>query len=187
MASAIFEKLEDGISKQLEGLLDRSKKLQAFLNTNVYRKYQVMQLDRWMTENGSQGSRWDSLSAQYAKRKKIIYGGGPKHKWVGGAPNPWRAAGTWPTYPGAGNVMLVGTGELVSSTIGPGLTGSPYKNDSKYHRKLVGEDFIEISTTIPYGQHVADRRPFMEFGDESMDEIYAMIEQYVLEEIGDAQ
>lgn len=73
-------------------------------------------------------------------------------------------------YDGAGTKQLVGTGRLVQSVVGP----------STDHRKLVTNRSIEIATVVPYGKYVSDIRPFMTFGDETIEKIVLGIMKFLV-------
>lgn len=60
------------------------------------------------------------------------------------------------TYPGSGRKLLIATGKLVDAVSG---------KDSTFHRKLVTNDKMIISVTVPYGSFVNERRPFMRMGE----------------------
>lgn len=160
----MLKKVQDGIQRNLKGLVQRERALRAYLNTTVYRQYQNAQLKRWMTEGASEGRQWAPLSRKYAVYKRLRYGGGPRFTWVGGSGEgrPWVRAGNWPTYPGAGTKMLIATGRLVSGVIGPMKNGSIFgmSASAKDHRKIVGARSIEIRYVVPYGQDVHSRRNF---------------------------
>lgn len=96
--SASLRAVSNGILKSLEGVKEREKALQGYLNRNVVEQYRNAQRTRWMTENASEGQKWTRLNADYAKRKKKVYA----------------------TYPGAGSKMLIATNRLFKSVIGPG-------------------------------------------------------------------
>ena len=128
------------LQNQLEGMVDRSQRTQAYLNRVVYRQYRNAQRKRWMTEGASEGDKWKRLNPKYAEWKK------KKFK----------------TYKGAGKKMLIATGELMESVIGP--KGS--------HKKIVTDTSIEVAWSTPYSVYVDEVRNFTEFSDETMQKIY---------------
>lgn len=174
----------EAFQKKLSDMRTRSTTgLRAYLNTVVYRQIQNAQMQRWITEGSSEGSPWSAISSVYASYKKRRYGGGVRYSWVGGrGPNrPWTESGNWPNYPGSGTKLLIATGNLVSSVIGPvkegsvfGLTGS-----AKDHRKLVGENSIFVGTTVTYAQDVNDKRNFTQLSVATKDTIFSGIAEYI--------
>lgn len=121
----------EGATLKIDSMLDRGRAMQSFLNRNIYRIYQNAQRDRWETENSSQsgnGQRWEPLNRDYAIRKRKIY----------------------QNYEGGGTKMLVATGKLYKSVIGPG----------QGQRKVVTNDKLYIATSIGYGQYVDEARSF---------------------------
>jgi hypothetical protein len=93
--------VENGIVNQLQGMVDRTNRMQAYLNRIVYKQYQNAQRERWMSENASEGTPWKALNPQYAKRKQIKFA----------------------SYPGQGTKMLIATGQLQKDVIGPSSGG----------------------------------------------------------------
>ncbi len=62
---------------------------------------------------------------------------------------------------------MVATGSLVASVIGPSKDiSSPYlRGSTKFHRKIVTDKSLEISTTLPYAPYANEQRPFTEYSD----------------------
>jgi hypothetical protein len=172
-----IEMVRKGVVEGLERMIDRKNALQGYLARNVYRRYQKAQMERFKTEGASEGPTWKPLSPKYAARKKIIYGGGPKHKFVGGSGEgrPWEPDGNWPSYPGKGTKMLIATGRLQKSVIGQEL---------KDHRVLVTGSKIEVSSTVPYGGYVEETRMVMsELSQETTDEMLEGIMKFLVGEV----
>ena len=149
----------------------------------LYPMYQDAQRNRWMTENSSEGSKWKAITPSYAAYKLRRYGGGIKYKWVGGRGTqetrwfdkkgnrrPWQESGTWPSYPGAGKLLMIATGDLQKSVIGPG----------KGHRKLITPRSMSIFTTIPYAADANKARPFMTFSPAFKAKMKQKIKEYVM-------
>lgn len=159
----------DGIRKRLDQLLEKANFVDGFLDRVVYPEYQNYQRQRWMDENSNQTGKWDKLSAAYSARKQIMYGGGPKHEWVGGYPMPWRVSGTWPSYEGAGTKMLIATGRLFHSVIG----------DGPDHFKQVSGGKIRIGTTVEYAPYVDDVRNYSKYDQEFISNLRKRLMDYV--------
>lgn len=151
MAGAKIETLMNGIQDQLEKMLDRSRSMQSYLNRVVYSQYQNAQRKRWITEGASEGSQWQSLNPKYAEIKKVRFA----------------------AFPGAGNKMLIATGRLQKSVIGPG----------EDHRKIATDRDLTVSWTTPYAVYVSEVRPFETLGDKTMSDIYEGAAKFIMEGI----
>lgn len=177
----------DDITKRLVDLLDRTKSVRALFTRVIYPMYKNAQRERWQTEGASEGYAWLPLSVEYAKRKKIMFGGGVKFKWVGGRPNPWAPAGSWPSYPGTGTKMMIATGRLLSAVLGPGggVTGG-----EKYHRMMATDTSLTVSINATesrsgkdpgsqYFKYANDSRKFMKFSNETIQQMRDVIKDYI--------
>lgn len=117
------------------------------MNRNVVRAYQNLQRKRWMTENESEGRKWEPLNPTYAKAKR----------------KKWAAA------PGGGRKMLIASGKLYQSVIGPG----------EGFRKVATPRQLIISTSVEYAVHVNEARPFTRWSRESIAEFQRMIKDFI--------
>lgn len=182
----------DKITKKLEGMLTKSRSMQSFLTRVIYPMYQNMQMQRWQTEGGSEGMKWQPLSSLYAARKLIIYGGGPKYKWVGGHGEgmPWASAGSWPTYPGSGTKMLIGKGRLASAVIGAKARDAGITGGERFHRFKATNNSITISIDAgqrptkkdpgsEYFKYANEKREFMKFSNSSIRKMKEEIRDYI--------
>lgn len=133
-----LKQVSKGIEDKLDAMTNRAKSIQSYFARIAYPRYQRAQIDRWQTENESEGERWVPLNSIYKKSKL------------------WRFAG----YDYAGTKMLVATGQLLKSVVGPG---------SAMHQAIFTNEQMVISTTVPYAGYVAFVRPFMEFSDKTLD------------------
>lgn len=155
--ASILKKVHDEITAHLNGLLDRSNAIQGYLARNFYRDYQNAQRQRWMTENASQGDRWQPLtSLSYQNSKPIRF----------------------KSYPGSGSKMMIATSRLQGSVIGIGSYGT---GD---HRVVTSQKKIEIETTTPYAPYAAEHRPIMEFSDEQLDEWQRNLGDFIEKALG---
>lgn len=164
---------QNGIATKLDDIVGRAKSVEGYLNRVLFRQYQKAQIERFRTENQSEGNRWQPLSPEYKKRKRIIYGGGPKFQWVGG-PKPWTPAGAWPSYPGGGNVMMVATNKLMEGAIG---------RDSRAFTKVVRATGMSISINlgyVPYAAEAAAVRPVMEFSQDTLKKWHAGLLNFIM-------
>ena len=158
--------------KDVKEILKRAQDGRAFLTRVAYPMYQKWQLERWQTENKSEGSKWKSLNPAYAEYKKSRYGGGPKYvtpkqKGYG----RWVQAGNWPRYPGGGTKMMIATGELVNAVTGKKLT---------YHRRLIKAKQMAIGVTLPYAEDANKKRDFTKFKNANMKLLHDMYAEYVM-------
>lgn len=167
--------MQDNISRKLEDMARNAKDGAGFLNRVAYVMYQNAQIDRWMSENASQGSKWTPLNAKYAAWKKRAYGGGKKYRYYPSL-GLTRPIGDYPSYPGKGTKMLIAKGSLVGSVIG---NNPEYKTGLEYHRKFVTDSTLTVETTIPYASYVAEKRPFMEFSASTLRDMRQAYAQWV--------
>lgn len=142
-----FVAKETGITDRLNAMRKRANAMQGFLNRNVFRMYQNFQRERWMTENRSEGVAWERLNPSYAARKRRQFA----------------------DYPGKGTKMLVATGTLLESVIGPG----------KGFRKIVSPKRLYIFTVLDYSRYVNDVRPFTGFSDRSMNKVLKSVKRFI--------
>ena len=150
--SASLTTVTDGISQVFKGMLQREKALQSYLNRNVLEQYRNIQRKRWMTENLSEsGIKWTRLNVNYAKRKRKIYA----------------------AYEGSGTKMLIATGKLYKSVIGPG----------EGFRKIVTPRSLYLATTVEYAPHVNDARSFTEYSPASIREIRLSVARFIFKGI----
>src|SRR5579872_4974281 len=96
MARARWVRTSDGVERQLDAMVNRTKQLPAYLQRVVYPQYQKAQIARWQSENASEGNPWPALNDEYAKWKRRKFAG----------------------YDGGGNVMMIRTGDLSQSAMG---------------------------------------------------------------------
>lgn len=121
MNNSRFTKISGGISKSIESMLTREKKMQGWLNTVAYKTYQNAQRKRWMSENDSEGLRWKPINALYRQQKLKRFA----------------------SFPGGGRKTMIATDRLRQSVVGPSpdhrkltttksitiLTSVPYANE----------------------------------------------------------
>lgn len=146
-----IEMKQQGISEYLKSLTMRAASLQSFLNNNVVKQYQNIQRKRWITENNSETGQWAPVSTDYAKAKKRRFA----------------------SYPGRGTKLLIATGKLQKSVIGPG----------DGFRKVTTPRSLTISTSVEYAPYVDKERSFSTYGRESIAELKGMIKDFVFKNI----
>lgn len=151
------------LEKRINDILTRGKSSQGAL-ARIYPLYQSLQTQRFMTQNASEGQPWPALNSQYAQYKLKKYG----------------------RYPGSGSKMLIGTSTLAGAVIGP---GSPFFGTEK-HRALFKPWSMQISVSMEgtnaagkrftYPTFVAEKRPFMQFGDASRQKMKDSLSKYLI-------
>lgn len=142
-----LESLHDNVTKRLQSMVDKTKSMQTYFARVAYPRYQRTQIERWMSENQSQMGKWKPLTSLYARQKLSKYSG----------------------YDYGGTKMLIGTGILFKSVVGPGDGhGAKFTNTS-----------MEIKTTVSYAPYVAAHRPFMEFSKATVQAWKKDMQEYV--------
>lgn len=152
MSSGGLQKTSDGITQSLLAMLDRGRSAGAYLDRVVWPKYQAAQIQRWETENASQGDTWKQLNPDYEKKKKVKFA----------------------AYPGAGQVKMVATSRLAQ--------GAQGRNTEYFMRTVDESSIqvaINLST-LPYASYAAKSRPFMSFSAATLDEWTHGLAAYVM-------
>lgn len=183
-----IRKTHDGITPFLNMLIGRAQNT-AGAFARVYPVYQRLQTERFKTENASEGSPWPPLERDYAAYKPRRYGGGTRHKWVGGRGDgrPWAEAGAWKSWPGGGRRMLLGTSTLAGAVIGQGPT--PLEGTDK-HRVMFTDQSMTVlvedsgenaeGKKFDYPRFVAERRPFFTFSEASIGVMRDEVSKFML-------
>jgi hypothetical protein len=144
-----FTRVVNGVTKSLEGMLNRANLIDGYLDRVVYPMYQNLQRERWASENATQGSSWPSLQPAYAEMKLKRYA----------------------DYPGGGTKMMIATKRLFNSVVGD--------EDTSEHEKVVSNHSLQIFSTTPYAEYANVVREFKEFSVETMREIMSGIVNYI--------
>lgn len=139
----------NAILGRLQKKVNRAKNPAAFLRNVAYPMYQRFQRQRWMTQNASEGDKWKPLNPRYAKSKLRRYA----------------------DFPGGGQRMMIATGRLFASVIGP----------SKDHRRLIKGSKMIISTGVEYAEDANSKRPFFPLSDRSKNQIYREFQKWVMD------
>ncbi len=174
-----LKEVTNTIKTRVEATLSKAQDGRAWLARVAYPRYQNAQVERWQTQNTSQGAKWPDNKGWYKNWKLIGFGGGPKYKK--GPPGRWARAGTYPTYPGRGRFVMIATAKLVSSVIGQSSSGDFVNNSEglSAHRRIIGPQSLEVFTTVDYAEKVAVDRPFMSFSDKFVDELRANYQNWM--------
>lgn len=154
--NASLSKITNSVEEALEGMIRRANLVSGYLNRVVYQEYRIAQRKRWMQENDDPdftGGPWAQLDAKYAEQKRKKYGD-----------NPF----------GRGTKMLIASGRLFNSVVGP--SGGD-------HHKIVDNKEIRIFTTVPYAKFVDEDRTFSSWSLVFKRRIYKGLRDYLTKSI----
>lgn len=151
MATAL-KAIQDGIREDLTSKLTRADTIDAYMNTALFRQWQRAQVERWKTENQSEGARWLPVTPEYGNRKRTKFA----------------------SYPGGGAVTMVATGKLMTAATGrgPNFLKKVTSKQAVFGVSLSG---------VPYASFAAEARPFMEFSDSTEDEFRRGIDKFLMQ------
>lgn len=140
----------DGIGEQIKKYLDRARLIDGYINRVIYPTYRRRQMKRYQTENASEGTRWAPLNPSYAKRKLTKFA----------------------SYPGQGRKMMIATGRMKDSVIGPGAD----------HKKIgPSKGRLEVYWTTPYAVYTEQVRPVNVWDKRQDQEMYDGAVKYIME------
>lgn len=171
-------KVRDDFTATVEKMVSRASSFQAGA-ARIYKIYQKLQTERFMTEGASEGMQWSDLKPDYKEYKLKRYGGGVK-----------RGGGNWRSWPGNGTKMLIGTSTLAGSVIGP---GAPFVSTGiSLHRAMFTKTSMVISVEqsgnnaedkpFNYAGYVNEERKFMTFSEGSLQMMKDELSKYVIGE-----
>lgn len=141
--------IRNGLKAWQDQMLSKDREKQAFLNSVVLPYVLERQKERFGSENTSEGSRWQSIEASYAQRKRKRYA----------------------NFPGGGEKILVATGRLAFAA-----GGEP--RESGDFEKITSGSGILIRIGVPYAPYQNPVRPFTTFSDVTHSTIKQMIISY---------
>ncbi len=148
-------KMSSSIENALDGMVKRANLVPGYLDRVVYAQYQNAQRERWATENSSPnftGGIWDRLSPSYAQSKLRKYAAAP----------------------GGGSKIMIASGALQQSVIGPGPG----------HNKIVNDRSIRIYVSgIDYAEYADEARPFSTWSDIFYRGVYGGLKDYLIKNI----
>lgn len=141
-----------GIQDELMAIVSRGRSISTFLDRVIWPKYQQAQIERWQSENSTQGATWKALEPNYAKRKLTKFA----------------------AYPGSGNAMMVATSRLSQ--------GAQGRDGAYFGRLVEETGLtVAINTSeLPYAAYAGKVRPFMAFSHEQVGEWTAAVAQYIM-------
>lgn len=129
-------RIRKDITNRLEGMLDRNKAFRSFLVRNILPMYQNTQRKRWMSENTSEGKKWDDLNSDYARAKLTRF----------------------KEYPGRGKRMLVATNRLFESVIGPGADFRMVVTDRSLTIRVGTPYAFDVNAERPFDEYSEQTR-----------------------------
>lgn len=162
-----IEEVGKDFETTMNGLLSRAKSFKGAA-ARIYKLYQKFQTERFQTQNASEGGEWEQLTDVYKKSKLKRF----------------------QTYPGNGTKMLIATGTLAGSVIGP---GAPFATEGiSAHRAIFTDTYMQISIDtsgsnaqgkkFDYPKYVNEKRPFMKFSQNHIDQMKTLLQKYVVGE-----
>ena len=174
--SVKLTKTSDGISLNIEKILDRKGLISSYLVRHVYPKYKAIQEQRWMTENDSEGDTWLPVKEPYSTRKQS--------KFL--------------AFPGQGSKTMIATGQLFTAATGKGpgklaifddnsmtvgvefSPGSGFTAKGNRKRNKNTGELTDYPPVTAYSAYPALIRPFMTFSDNSIQRMTDGLAQYVM-------
>lgn len=149
MAKASFYQKGNGIEQALNQMVSRANTVESYLDRVIWPKFQKAQLERWPSENASQGDQWRPLTPEYAKRKRKKFA----------------------AYPGAGAALMIATGKLMKAA-----TGQEGYNKIVTNQGMTVA--IDLGF-VPYAGYASKIRPTMTFSRETIAEWRRGLAAYV--------
>lgn len=152
--TVLFEKKQDELSPALDELTTRASGMAAFFKTRIFPMYLNAQRSRWQTENSSEGAQWKN----YREGSTGRYASYKRKKWA--------------SAPGGGEKMMMASAKLfqVVTAEQSGL------NQLFESTKMV---LAVDDGAVPYAKFAAAERPFMEFGDDTIQKMRDAISAFI--------
>ncbi len=181
MAQSVqFDSTKSRIIARLQSYKEKARDARALLNGPILQVYKNAQYQRFQTENSSETGQWKPLSTKPIKPwwiKNSEDRAGEVAAWESGG---YEAAKRfiYKDFPGGGSKMMIGTGRLFK-----GLTGDVASG----FKKVVTSKSLVISLDdgiVPYAKYAALERPFMSFGNSTIEKIQEIIRKYMVEDHG---
>lgn len=154
MAGASILSISKGIEDQLNKMVQNANLVPGYLDRVVYKQYQVAQRKRWETENDDVFSEGGAWRALDPVYEKY------KRK-------------KFSQYRGGGTKLLIATGRLFEGVIGPGSD----------HGRIVQENEIIVTTTVPYAKYVDEERTFSKFSPAFYSDLYSGLKDYLIKSL----
>lgn len=154
--------IKDGMNERLKQMLSRAQSTKA--SARLYPLYQKLQVERFMSENTSEGDQWRPLTPVYAKRKLKQF-----KQW-----------------PGHGTKTLIASSTLAGAVIGP---GAPFEGTDKHSAvfspykmqiQVISGGVNAAGKRFNYAGYVDAVRPFMKFSDKSIQIMKTALKQYMV-------
>lgn len=137
-----FKTVKNDVRRRLQNMVKAGKSPKAYLNRVLFRQYQAAQAERWMSISGNSGgttSEGDNWDPLTSRYRK----------WKEGRRG----------FLAGGRRMLVATGRLEKAVV------RVLPPDGK---KVVTDNSLIVTTSIPYAKYVAESRNFVGFGKETI-------------------
>lgn len=134
--------------------------------------YAQAQMDRWITEGGSQGDTWADLSSPYSQRKLRMFGGGVR---LSGA----NKGESYPSYFGSGTKKLIASSRMLASVLPPAFRSGPDATHGEEYRQLTTDKSISFSTTVPYAVFADEQRSFSTWSSEFKQDLARNFARYL--------
>jgi hypothetical protein len=150
VATLNVSKVKDGITLNLEAIVTRGRSPGSYAQRVILPLFKQAQLDRWESENSSQGEQWVPLNPHYAKRKRLKFA----------------------SYPGAGSKLMIATDTLRQAATG----GTGFLKLITDDYIILGVD----TGAVPYAAYPAATRPIMKFSDEQEQEWVDGVARYIM-------
>lgn len=141
MSDKNFYKVRDDFEQLPKKALSLEAAIQGWFMRNLLPMYKNAQIQRWMTQNASEGETWKPISSSWIKRKQAL-----KIK-------------DEERYPGGQAVMIF------TKTLFKAVTTI----DRKFSRVLATSKTFTVATTLPYAKYANAQRPFVGFGKSTDD------------------
>lgn len=148
--------VESSILQKLNELKNSVKNLDAVIARRIWPLYQELQVERFKSQNQSEGETWSPLSPKY-------------YKWKTSRTFFKREGKKVPIKAG-GKQTLVLTGALYSAIMAKGSGGS----------RVIQNGKLIVNITLDYAEDVNERRNFTDFSISSLNKMKQELVDYLL-------
>lgn len=161
MAKITLDSTSKGIQTALEGMIERGRSVEAFLNRVTFQQYKNYQVDRWQSSGASEGYPWANVKDSERKIRMVEQSMTPTRKKL--SKKNWKArfqSNMTPTgLDAAGRVNMILTGRLADAATGRSANLLKIVTDSSL--KVYIDDSV-----LPYAKYVGTMRPVMKFSQD---------------------
>lgn len=156
MAKASITFTNDAMKKYQQRLVSKSR-MDAALVRSITKVYIQAQVNRWQTQNASEGSPWAELDSRYVTQKRKRFA----------------------AYPESGSHVLIATSNLLRAATLESPGPKPTKYPVVSGARLVSESFVQFMIRGSYPRFVASKRPIMKFSAKTKKEIVSEMGKWV--------